>query len=288
METVDTILVESSASLSNKIAVITGAGGAICSVVATALANLGVKVVLLDMNKRAVETVCETITALGGETLGIAADVLDAVELEEAYRQVEQKWGAPDFLINGAGGNRETASTQVEYIDTSREGWQKEHHFLQLDLKAFDETVRLNLLGTVLPTQVFSRGMIEKGRGAIVNFASMSGFVPLTKVPAYSAAKAAVANFTKWLAVHYAHTGVRVNAIAPGFVMSEQLKFLHIDPHTGSYTDRARKVVAHTPLQRYAQPEELIGVIVWLLSDAARFVTGDVIPIDGGFSSYTI
>lgn len=288
MRTIDMTLIEPSASLANKVAAITGAGGAICSVVAWALANLGIKVVLLDVNKKAVETVCETITASGGEALGIVADVLDTVALEEAYHQVEQKWGPPDFLINGAGGNREVASTKVEYIDTSKEGWQKEHHFLQLDLKAFDETVRLNLLGTVLPTQVFSLGMIEKGRGAIVNFASMSGFVPLTKVPAYSAAKAAVANFTKWLAVHYAHTGVRVNAIAPGFVMSEQLKFLHIDLHTGSYTERAKKVVAHTPMQRYAQPEELIGTIVWLLSDAARFVTGDVIPIDGGFSSYAI
>ena len=155
-------------------------------------------------------------------------------------------------------------------------------------MEGFERALRLNFIGTVLPCKVFSRGMLEKGRGAIVNIASMSSVVPLTKVPAYSAAKAAVANFTRWLAVHYSHAGVRVNAIAPGFIMTEQLAFLHRDQATGEYTPRAKKTIAHTPMGRYGEPDDLVGCVIWLLSDASRFVIGDVIPIDGGFSSYTI
>jgi NAD(P)-dependent dehydrogenase (short-subunit alcohol dehydrogenase family) len=155
-------------------------------------------------------------------------------------------------------------------------------------MEGFERTFRLNFNGTVIPCKVFSRGMVERGAGSIVNFSSMSAFVPLTKTPAYSAAKGAVSNFTRWLAVHYSHAGVRVNAIAPGFLMTEQLKFLHRDRQSGEYTPRAKRTLAHTPMGRYGEPEELVGTIAWLLSDASRFVTGDVVPIDGGFSSYTI
>jgi NAD(P)-dependent dehydrogenase (short-subunit alcohol dehydrogenase family) len=176
----------------------------------------------------------------------------------------------------------------VEFVERADQSWKSGPNFLNLDMAGFEKTLRLNLMGTVIPTKVFSRGMVDRGSGSILNISSMSAFVPLTKIPAYSAAKAAVANFTKWLAVHYAHAGVRVNALAPGFFMTEQLRFLHIDQATGEYTPRAKKVIAHTPMGRYGEPEDLVGTVAWLLSDASRFVTGDVIPIDGGFSSLAI
>ena len=166
--------------------------------------------------------------------------------------------------------------------------WQEKGHFLNMSMEGFQPALMLNFMGTVLPSKVFSKGMIEKGRGSIVNFSSVSSMVPLTKTPAYSAAKAAVSNFTKWLAVHYSHTGVRVNALAPGFIMTKQLEFLHKEASTGEYTPRAKRTIAHTPMGRYGQAEDLVGCVSWLLSDASRFVTGDIIAIDGGFSSFTI
>jgi NAD(P)-dependent dehydrogenase (short-subunit alcohol dehydrogenase family) len=270
------------------IVVITGAGGALCGTLARALGGIGLKVVSLDLREEAARATAHAVTAAGGEALAFGCSVLDEAQLSAVCRDVTARWGAPDFLINGAGGNDPKASTGLEFVDTSAEGWQDQPHFLNIDMESFERALRLNFTGTVLPSKVFSRGMLEKGRGAIVNIASMSSVVPLTKVPAYSAAKAAVANFTKWLAVHYSRAGVRVNAIAPGFIMTEQLAFLHRDQATGEYTPRARKTIAHTPLGRYGDPDDLVGCVIWLLSDASRFIIGDVIPIDGGFSSYTI
>jgi len=267
---------------------ITGAGGGICGVLARGLGAIGLRVVCLDLREEAAQATADAIVASGGEAVAFGCSVLDEAQLERVAEQVSIKWGPVDFLINGAGGNDSRASTDVEWIDTGDAGWTDKVSFINMDMEGFERAMRLNFMGTVLPSKVFSRGMLEKGKGVIVNIASMSSVVPLTKVPAYSAAKAAVANFTKWLAVHFSRTGVRVNAIAPGFVMTEQLSFLHRDQETGDYTPRAKRTIAHTPMGRYADPGDLVGCVIWLLSDSSSFVIGDVIPIDGGFSSFTI
>jgi NAD(P)-dependent dehydrogenase (short-subunit alcohol dehydrogenase family) len=201
---------------------------------------------------------------------------------------VTRRWRAPDFLINGAGGNDPRGSTGESFHNREDQGRSEPQGFFNLSPEGFRHVFDLNFMGTFLATQAFAAGMAARGAGAIVNISSMSAFTPLTKVAAYSAAKAAVSNFTRWLAVHLAHAGVRVNALAPGFFMTEQLKFLHIDRETGALLPRAQAVIAHTPMGRYGAPDDLIGPLVWLLSEASRFVTGVVVPIDGGFSSFTI
>lgn len=274
--------------LAGRSVVITGGGGGLCGTLARALGGIGMRVAVLDLREESAQATARAVNAAGGEALSFGCSVLEEVELVRVNARIEERWGPVDCLINGAGGNDPKGSTEAEFVDRADPSWKSAPHFLNLDMAGFERALRLNLMGTVIPTKVFSRGMVERGNGSIVNISSMSAFVPLTKIPAYSAAKAAVANFTKWLAVHFAHAGVRVNAIAPGFFMTEQLRFLHIDQATGEYTPRAKKVIAHTPMGRYGEPEELVGTIVWLLSDASRFVSGDVIPIDGGFSSITI
>jgi NAD(P)-dependent dehydrogenase (short-subunit alcohol dehydrogenase family) len=274
--------------LAGKSVVITGAGGALCGTLAQAFGAGGMKVAVLDLREEAARKTADAITAAGGTALPFACSVLEEASLRGVYDKITAAWGAPDFLINGAGGNDPKGSTAAEFVEKGEPGWEGAGHFLNMDMDGFDATFRLNFHGTVIPSKVFSRGMVERGSGAIVNFSSMSAFTPLTKTPAYSAAKGAVSNFTKWLAVHYSHVGVRVNAIAPGFLMTEQLMYLHRDRATGEYTPRAKRTLAHTPMGRYGEPEELVGTVAWLLSDAARFVTGDVVPIDGGFSSYAI
>ena len=274
--------------LAGRSLVVTGGGGGLCGALARALGGVGMRIAVLDLNQQAAEKTADAVNAAGGEALAFGCSVLDEAELAGVSSRIEEKWGPADCLINGAGGNDPKASTEVEFVDRADPSWKGGPNFLNLDMAGFERALRLNFMGTVIPTKIFSRGMVEQGRGSIVNISSMSAFVPLTKIPAYSAAKASVANFTKWLSVHYAHAGVRVNALAPGFFMTDQLRFLHIDKTTGEYTPRAKKVVAHTPMGRYGEPEELVGTVMWLLSDASRFVTGDVIPIDGGFSSITI
>ncbi len=267
---------------------ITGAGGALCGTLAAALGSVGMRVAVLDLREDAAARTAAEVEKAGGKALAFGCDVLEEESLSAAYTGIVKEWGAPECLVNGAGGNDPRASTEMEFLEAGTAGWREQPHFLNIDMAGFEKGFRLNFFGTVLPSKIFSQGMLERRAGSIVNFASMSAVVPLTKIPAYSAAKAAVANFTKWLAVHYSHAGVRVNAIAPGFFMTEQLKFLHRDQKTGEYTPRAKRTIAHTPMGRYGEPEELIGSVMWLLSDASRFVTGDVIPIDGGFSSYTL
>jgi len=274
--------------LSGKTAAITGGGGELCGHMADALGRMGVSVAILDIAPDKAEARAQSVLKAGGTATAIPCDVLDASQVKNAYDAVCRLWGAPDILINGAGGNDPRGSTSAEFQDPGPPSEGPGQSFFDLDPAAFRQVFDLNFFSTFLVTQAFSRGMVSKGAGSIVNISSMSAFRPLTKVGAYSAAKASVSNFTQWLAVHFAHTGVRVNALAPGFFLTEQLRFLHFDPKTGEPTPRAKTVMAHTPLGRYGEPDDLIGALVWLLSDAARFVTGAVVPIDGGFSCYAI
>ena len=273
--------------LDGRTVVITGGGGALCGAMSDALGTMGAKVAVLDISLEKAETRAQAVTRSGGTALAFACDVLDAVQLRKSCEAIAAAWGPPDLLINGAGGNDPRGSTSVEFEESTQAG-AKGQSFFDLDPAGFRHVFDLNFMGTFLTTQIFARGMVARGKGSIVNISSMSAFMPLTKVAAYSAAKAAVSNFTQWLAVHFSHAGVRVNALAPGFFMTEQLRFLHIDPATGELLPRARQVIAHTPMGRYGQPDDLIGALVWLLSDASGFVTGVVVPIDGGFSSYSI
>jgi len=245
-------------------------------------------VAVLDISLEKAEARARSVSRAGGVAEAYQCDILNADQLRGCYDAVCRKWEPPDFLINGAGGNDPRGSTSDEFHEPRKPPEPDEKSFFDLDPAGFRQVFDLNFLGTFLVTQIFSKGMVTKGKGAIVNISSMSAFTPLTKVAAYSAAKASVSNFTRWLAVHFSRTGVRVNALAPGFFMTEQLKFLHIDRETGKLLPRALKVIAHTPMGRYGEPDDLIGTLVWLLSDASSFVTGVVVPIDGGFSSYSI
>ena len=274
--------------LSGKTAAITGGGGDLCGHMAESLGAMGVRVAVLDISLEKAQARSQAVAKTGGVAEAYRCDVLDVDQLRNTYDAVCRQWGPPDFLINGAGGNDPRGSTSEEFHEREKPLDPGGKSFFDLDPAGFRQVFDLNFLGTFLVTQVFSKGMVEKGKGAIVNISSMSAFTPLTKVAAYSAAKASVSNFTRWLAVHFSRTGVRVNALAPGFFMTEQLKFLHIDRETGELLPRARKVIAHTPMGRYGDPDDLIGTLVWLLSDASSFVTGVVVPIDGGFSSYAI
>ncbi|HVV71664.1 MAG TPA: SDR family oxidoreductase [Verrucomicrobiae bacterium] len=271
--------------LSGKIAAITGGGGELCGAMAEALGLMGVRVAVLDIAADKAERRAESLRNRGGTATAVCCDVLDPSRVRKSYETVSGLWGPPDILINGAGGNDARGSTSSEFHELGLAG---EQTFFDLDPSAFRHVFDLNFFSTFLVTQTFSRGMVGKGAGSIVNISSMSAFRPLTKVGSYSAAKASVSNFTQWLAVHLAHTGVRVNALAPGFFLTEQLRFLHFDAKTGQPSPRAKQVIQHTPMGRYGEPDDLIGALVWLLSDASRFVTGAVVPVDGGFSCYAL
>jgi NAD(P)-dependent dehydrogenase (short-subunit alcohol dehydrogenase family) len=273
--------------LGGRTVVITGGGGELCGAMADALGAMGVKVAVLDISLEKAEARAQAVIRSGGSARAFACDVLDSVQLRDCSEAISAVWGTPDLLINGAGGNDPRGSTSVEFEEPAGAGATAQS-FFDLDPAGFRRVFDLNFMGTFLATQVFARGMVAKGKGSIVNISSMGAFMPLTRVAAYSAAKAAVSNFTRWLAVHFSHAGIRVNALAPGFFMTEQLRFLHIDPKTGEFLPRARQVIAHTPMGRYGQPDDLIGALIWLLSDASGFVTGVVVPVDGGFSSYSI
>ncbi len=280
--------------VTGRIYAITGAAGALCGTMAVDLAARGARVALLDIDLEAAERRAQLIRDAGGEALALRCNVLDEGEIEAAAEAIERHWGVPDVLINGAGGNHPSGSTTEVAASAALLGTGPESQtdgrttFFDLPVEGFERVFDLNFLGTVLPSRILGRRMAVRGSGVILNMSSMSAITPLTKVGAYSAAKGAVANITKWLAVHLAPAGIRVNALAPGFFMTEQLCFLHIDRTTGEPTARAKAVMSHTPMARYGEPEELVGAVIWLTTDASSFVTGVLLPIDGGFSAYTI
>ncbi|MDR1805567.1 MAG: SDR family oxidoreductase [Clostridium sp.] len=269
-----------------KTAVITGAGGVLCSVFAKALAGEGCAVALLDLNKQAAQAVEAEIHAAGGKALAIECNVLEKDSLLAAREEIHKRLGACDILLNGAGGNSPKCTTQKEYYEPGDlEG--DVTSFFDLPREGFGFVFDLNLQGTLLPTQIFAADMLGREDCCIINISSMNAFTPLTKIPAYSAAKAAVSNFTQWLAVHFAGVGIRVNAIAPGFFVTNQNRALLFD-QDGNPTPRSHKILAATPMQRFGQPEELTGTLLWLADGGkAGFVTGTVIPVDGGFSAYS-
>lgn len=275
----------SNLNLSGKIAVVTGGGGIICSVMAKELASHGVKTAILDLKKEAADKVAKDIQeSTGTRSIGFSANVLDRTSLEEVKKEINEQLGTIDLLINGAGGNSASATAKVDKMEKTDK---LEDTFFGLQLDGFDKTFDLNFKGTLLPTLVFAPDMLEKQNGGIVNVSSMNSYRPLTRIPAYSASKAAINNFTQWLAVHFAKTGIRVNAIAPGFLLTNQNRFLLVDEKTGESTPRGEKIINGTPMERYGTPEELSGTVVFLLSDWAKFITGIVVPVDGGFSAYS-
>jgi NAD(P)-dependent dehydrogenase (short-subunit alcohol dehydrogenase family) len=274
-------------NLKDKVAVITGGGGVICSVMAKALADQGVKCAILDLNREAAVKVSDEIEKeFGVSSVGLAANVLDKASLIAAKKEINDKFGPIDILINGAGGNAPAGTTKVEKMEGT-DNEKLEDTFFGLQIEGFDRVFDINFKGTILPSMVFATDMVGKKSGAIINISSMNSYRPLTKIAAYSAAKAAINNFTQWLAVHFSKTGVRVNAIAPGFLLTNQNRFLLIDEATGGPTARGLKVLKGTPMERYCSPEELSGTLLYLVSDLSQFVTGVVIPVDGGFSAYS-
>lgn len=272
--------------LNGKVAVVTGAGGVLCSVMAEALAMCGAKVALLDLNLEAAQARAEEICANGYIAKGYAANVLDKESLAAAHEAILADFGTCDILINGAGGNNPKAQTDKEYFELGDIDADTKS-FFDLEQKGVEFVFNLNFIGTLLPTQEFAKDMVNKEHANILNIASMNAYTPLTKIPAYSGAKAAITNFTQWLAVHFSKTGIRVNAIAPGFFATNQNRALLFN-EDGTPTARTGKILAATPMGRFGETEELLGAVLFLLNDeAASFITGVCIPIDGGFSSYS-
>ena len=267
-----------------KVVVVTGAGGVLCGDMARAYAYAGAKVAALDLNEAAVKKLADELKAEGYVCEGYKANVLDREVLEEVHKQVLADLGPCDILINGAGGNNPRATTDNEYQHEAKEG---QKTFFDLDSSGVDFVFKLNFQGTLLPTQVFAKDMVERKCGNILNISSMNAYTPLTKIPAYSGAKAAISNFTQWLATHFAGTGIRCNAIAPGFIVSNQNRALLFNPD-GTPTARSNKILNGTPMGRFADSEELLGGMFFLTDDvAASAITGVILPIDCGFAAYS-
>ncbi len=271
----------------SKLFVITGAGGVLCSSFAQALAKKGHKIALLDLNEAAAQKVADEINAAGGTARAYAANVLDREALEAVHEKVLSELGKCDVLINGAGGNHPRCTTEHEFFQSGDETATDFLTFFNLKREDFGFVFDLNIVGSLLPSQVFARDMIGREGCSILNISSMNAFRPLTKIPAYSAAKAAVSNFTQWLAVHLAPENIRVNAMAPGFFVTNQNRALLFD-EKGNPTARTEKILRSTPMGRFGEADELLGTLFWLTdSEASGFVTGIVVPVDGGFSAYS-
>lgn len=278
--------------LSGKTAVVTGGGGVLCSEFSRALAACGANVAVCDLRPEAAQAVVDKIKADGGNAIAVKANVLDKASLLEAKAVIDKAFGGCDILLNGAGGNNPQGTTSKEYLFPEdldeNSGAQKDIvTFFDLDPEGIKFVFELNFIGTLLPTQVFAADMAKREKPVIINISSMNSFRPLTKIPAYSGAKAAVSNFTMWLAVHFAPVGIRVNAIAPGFFITDQNRTMLINAD-GSLTARSEKILAHTPQSRFGEPSDLIGTLLWLCdAEGAGFVDGIVVPVDGGFAAYS-
>ena len=276
-------------NLKDQVAVITGGGGVLCSTMARALSACGARIAVADLKLEAAEAVAAEIRKEGGTAIGVACNVLEKESLAAANAKVKSELGPVDILINGAGGNHPKGTTSLEYLrpEDLLNNNKDLITFYDLDPKGVEFVFNLNFLGTLLPTQAFTREMAGKGKGVVINISSMNAFRPLTKIPAYSGAKAAVSNFTQWLAVHFSRVGVRVNGIAPGFFVTDQNRSLLTKPD-GSWTPRANTILAHTPMGKFGAATDLTGTLLWLVSDeGAGFVTGVVIPVDGGFAAFS-
>lgn len=271
--------------LKDKVCLLTGGYGVLGSSIARSLAREGVKVVIMGRDKDKAEQEAQAIRELGTEALGLACDVLDKPALESCQHRVLEAFGDFHFLINGAGGNHPSATAPLDWI-TSATG-DLSQSFFGLQTEGFDQVFDVNFKGTLLPSMVFGAHLINKREGVILNISSMNAYRPLTRIPAYSAAKAAINNFTEWMAVHFAKVNVRVNGIAPGFFLTDQNRFLLTERESGALTDRGQKILDHTPMERFGQPEDLHGAVQFLLSDAAAFITGVTLPVDGGFNAYS-
>ena len=264
--------------LSGEVVAITGGAGVLCGSMSRALAARGAAVAVLDVAEAAAIALADEIRSAGGTAMAVGCDVLQKEQIQQAAEAIVSELGTVTVLINGAGGNKAQATTTPDMS------------FFDLPKEAVQWVFDLNFLGTFLASQVFGKLMAEKGRGHIINISSMNAFRPLTRIPAYSAAKGAVSNFTQWLAVHMNRNyglEIRVNAIAPGFFLTEQNRFLLLDKDSGELTERGKTIIDHTPAGRFGDPEELVGTVLWLLSESSKFVNGVVVPVDGGFSAFS-
>ncbi|MCV9386626.1 SDR family oxidoreductase [Reichenbachiella ulvae] len=273
--------------LENKVVVITGGGGVLCGSMAERVAAQGAQVAILDLKKENAEKVAQSINSKGGRAIGLEANVLEKASLLKAQAELHKNFGPCDILINGAGGNHPKGTTSKPFLEPEDlKGNEELTTFFDLDPDGVKFVFDLNFIGTLLPCQVFAKDMAQRQSGNIINISSMNAFTPLTKIPAYSGAKAAITNFTQWLAVHFSKMNIRVNAMAPGFFLTEQNRRL-LTEENGALTARGNTIIEHTPMGRFGSPEDLLGTLDWLCGDGSAFVTGVTVPIDGGFSAFS-